>query len=215
MGIVLGLAAVPGCGQIVSEREGNIIFIAQDGARRQVTDRHLDAEPSLSFDNRQAVFVRRTPGHPIETGIDAVDDNELWVAPVDGSGAPRRVLAGHAGGFDPGPEMVLAGFGAPQFSPDGKRIYFTAATWATASAIHTLDLTTGKTTFLFPGLGVEVIRTGEHAGFLIGEKDPITQDRGRIVIYWLLNPDGSEVRRIGETADDVTQFKTSTSAQKH
>jgi len=48
-----------------------------------------------------------------------------------------------------------------------------------------LDLITGKTTFLFPGLTVEIIKAGEFKGFLIGEKDPITRNRGRITVYWL------------------------------
>ncbi len=54
---------------------------------------------------------------------------------------------------------------------------------------------------------MEVIRAGGHQGFLIAVKNPLTPDRGRIVVYWLLDPDGKEVRRIGETEPDVVRFR--------
>ena len=74
-----------------------------------------------------------------------------------------------------------------------------------------LDVATGKTSFLLPSLGVEVIRAKEYRGFLIGTKDPHTKDRGRIVEFWLLDPDGKEVRRLGETEADLIRFKNSIS----
>lgn len=137
------------------------------------------------------------------------DENELWVAHVDNHERPKRVLVGRAGGFTIGPGLVLAGFGDPQFSPDGKRVYFTSDAWATAAAIQMLDLITGATKFLFPGLEVDVIRAGRYKGFLIGTKDPITEDRGRITVYWLLDPNGREIKRIGETDSDLDRFKRS------
>jgi Tol biopolymer transport system component len=206
--VVSTVRAVP---QSVSAVDGDIIFADQNRASRRITATHLDSDPSLSFDGSQVVFVRRTPNRTIDTGLGDVDENELWIARVDRIEQPRRVLAGHPGDFAPGPNIVLAGFATPQFSPDGRRIYFKATTWATAGAIHMLDVTTGKTRFLFPGLRVEVIRAGKYRGFLIGTKDPITEDRGRIVVYWLLDPDGKEVRRLGETEADLTRFKNSIS----
>ena len=167
----------------------------------------------MSFDGQLVVFVRATPDRKVDTGLGDIEETELWIARVDHSDEPRRVLVGRPGTFTPGPDMVLAGFGAPQFSPDGGRIYFTAATWATAAAIHALDLRTGRTTFLFPGLDVEVIRRGKYRGFLIGTKDPITEDRGRITVYWLPDPDAREVRRIGETQAELTRFKVSIAKQ--
>ena len=78
-----------------------------------------------------------------------------------------------------------------------------------AAAIHVLDLQTGKTRFLYPGLNIEVISTGKYKGFLIGTKDPIIEDRGRTTVYWLLDADGKEVRRIGETEADLARFRES------
>ena len=206
--IVIALGAAPAVPQSVSAEQGNIVFADQSGTSRRLTATHLDSDPSLSFDNRQMVFVRRTPKRTIITALGKVDKNELWISLVDRPEETRRVLEGHPGDYNTeSNNMVLAGFATPQFSPDGRRVYFAAETWVTAAAIHMLDLTTGKTRFLFPGLGLEVIRKGKYKGFLIGTKDPITENRGRIEVYWLLDPDGSEVRRIGETEADVTRFK--------
>jgi hypothetical protein len=103
--------------------------------------------------------------------------------------------------------MVMAGLAEPHFSPDCQRVYFSAATWATSAAFHVLDLKTGETKFLYPGLGIEVIQTGRYKGFLIGTKDPIIEDRGRITVYWLLDAGGNEVMRIGETEADLARFR--------
>ena len=64
-------------------------------------------------------------------------------------------------------------------------------------------MTTGKTKLLSAGLGVDVTRTGQYRGFLIGIKAPLTEDHGRIMVYWLLDPNGKEVMRIGETDSDL------------
>jgi hypothetical protein len=77
---------------------------------------------------------------------------------VDSSKPPRRVLSG--GKFIDAPDSIVLGFRHPQFSPDARRIYFETDLAAVAGAIQMLDLATGRTEFLFPGLGVDVIRTG-------------------------------------------------------
>jgi hypothetical protein len=64
------------------------------------------------------------------------------------------------------------------------------------------SLATGQTKFPYAGLDVEVITAGRYKGFLIGTKDKIIEDRGRITVYWLLDSDGKEVQRIGESEGD-------------
>ena len=204
-----GVAAFfPLVAQSVSEKDGNIFFRDAAGSVRQITSAHLDSDPSPSFDNKQIVFVRRTPGHGVDTGRGDTDFNELWIASSDNSNPARCILRGRPGSFETLDHLTLADFGKPQFSPDGNRIYFTASIWATSSAINILDLRTGATRFLYAGLDVEVIRDGKYKGYLIGTKDPLT-DRGRIEVYWLLDPDGKEVSRIGEHDSDLEAFKGS------
>jgi hypothetical protein len=186
--------------QSVSERQGRIFFTDQQGVRKAITNGNLDSQPSLSFDQQQVVFVRRVPGRTVDTGV-----TELWIASVDGSKPPRRVLSG--GKFIDAPDSIVLGFRNPQFSPHAARVYFETDLWAVAAAIKMLDLATGNTKLLFPGLGVDVIGTGTYRGFLIGVKDPLVEDRGRTMVYWLLDPDGKEVTRIGETESDLGRFK--------
>jgi hypothetical protein len=205
--VLLFVIAAIASPQSVSEQDGRIFFTDPNGVRKPITNGTLDAQPHLSLDKRQIVFVRKTPGQTAETGSGDVDKTELWIAPIDGGKEPKRVLTG--GGLIEGPNLniVIGGFSNPQFSPDATRIYFEASAWTTAGAMMMLDVATGHMKLLFPGLGVDVIRTGTYRGFLIGIKDPITQDRGRIMVYWLLNPDGKEIIRIGESDSDLDSFK--------
>jgi len=193
--------------QSVSERNGRIFFTDQNGVEKPITNGNLDSDPHLSFDKRQIVFVRQTPGQTAETGSGDVNKTELWLAAVGGSKEPKRIPIG--GGFIEGPglNIVIGGFSNPQFSPDATRIYFKAYAWATAFEIMMLDVPTGNTKPLFPGLGFEVIRTGKYRGFLIGTTDPLTKIHGRIVVYWLLDPNGKAVKRIGESEPDLIRFK--------
>jgi hypothetical protein len=193
--------------QTVSEVHGNIVFTDADGQSSEITSGHLDSEPNLCGDHRKVVFVRSTPSRKADTGLGDMEMSEIWIAQTDRKQPPRRIFADHAGGFAPGPNMVMAGLAEPQFSPDCQRVYLSAATWATSAAFHVLDLETGETKFLYAGLGIEVVQSGKYKGFLIGTKNPIIEDRGRATVYLLLDADGNEVKRIGETEADLARFR--------
>ena len=193
--------------QAVSEETGNVYFTAKDGRITQLTSSGLDSDPSLSTDGRFVVFVRRTPSLQIETGAGETAENELWIASTTGADPPRRVLVGHTGGFAVGDNLVLAGFHCPQFAPDGKRVYFVGRAWATSNPIFALDLISGDIRFLYDGVSVEVITSGQYAGYLIAHKQIPRMTAGRVFRYWLLDADGNEVGEIGETESDVGEFK--------
>ncbi|MGD1095258.1 MAG: hypothetical protein ABSB35_25110 [Bryobacteraceae bacterium] len=195
--------------QTVSEKEGNIYFTGKDGHTVQITSSALDSDPNLSLDQRLVVFVRRTPSLTIDTGLGEADKNELWVAETSGKEGAHRVLVGHAGGFKSDESLVLAGFSSPQFSPDAKRIYFEAQTWATQASFRMVDVGSGRVSFLYAGLGLEVLQTGQYAGYLIALKN-IPSVMGRIFRYWLLDQDGKDVGEIGGdpfNAQPVEEFK--------
>jgi len=200
--VVLGAVvfAMPLLAQGVSAVNGNIVFADNRGGTKQITAGHSDSDPRLSFDGRQLVFVRHTAN---DKGFEA-DWTELWIAHVDGTKAARRVLVGHDGASPPGPTMLLAEFSKPQFSPNGQRVYFMSAAWATSAAIDVLDLRTGKVIFLFAGVDVDVIQHGRYSGFLLGTTVPLTK-QGRIFVYRLLDADGRRVRRMSET--DFMKFR--------
>jgi integrase len=111
--IVIALGAAPAVPQSVSAEQENIVFADQSGTSRRLTATHLDSDPSLSFDNRQMVFVRRTPKRTIITALGKVDKNELcdfpglgphsfrranitWRQEVGGSSIETSKIAGHS-----------------------------------------------------------------------------------------------------------------------
>jgi hypothetical protein len=193
--------------QTTSEVDKNILFTDANGRKSEITSAHLDSEPNLCGDRRNVVFVRSTPNRKTDPGLGDMELTELWIAQTDRKQPPRRVFVGHPGSFTPGPGIVMAGFAGPKFSPDCQRVYFSAATWATSAAFHFLDLKTGETKFFFAGLDFEVIQTGRYKGFVIATENPIIDDQGRTTVYWLLDADGREVKRIGETEADLAQFR--------
>jgi hypothetical protein len=206
---VLMLAQLGVFGQTVSIKDGNVVFSAKDGSTVLITSLGLDSDPELSVDRRLIVFVRRTPGMTIATGLSETDKNELWVGDVFGKQVPRRVLTGHAGEFEVSDRLVLAGFSHPQFSPDSKRIYFVTETWATGSTVRMLDVDSGVVRLLYRGEGVEVMKSGKYAGYIIALKAiPHAFPPPHIFRYWLLDQNGKDVAEIGDKESDVRIFKS-------
>jgi hypothetical protein len=196
--LIAAVFATGASGQTVSIKDGNVFFTAKDGSTIQITSSGLDSDPSLSLNHKLVVFVRRTPSLKIETGLGLpADKNELWIAETSRTEPPRRVLVGHAGGFKADENLVLAGFGSPQFSPDASRIYFGAETWAMQYSFRMLDLRSERVRFLYAGLGLEVLQTGKYAGYLIALKTIPSVIVARIFRYWLLDPEGKDVGEIG------------------
>jgi len=185
-------------GPSVTVKEGNIFFVGRDGRSVQLTAEGLDSDPSLSHDNLKVVFVRRTPGFAIDTGLGDVEENELWIAPSDGRQKPQKILRGHPGGSDWRKDLVVAGFRTPRFSADSRRIYFVATTWATSPAVHVLDIASGMTHFLESGHSVEPIYSGPYRGYLIINRNILPKGGGRYSEYWLYDPAGRRLKAIGQ-----------------
>jgi hypothetical protein len=56
----------------------------------------MDCDPSLSFDGRTVIFVRRTliPARFEEPANDQPPKTQIWVAKIDGNKGPEMVFAG-------------------------------------------------------------------------------------------------------------------------
>ncbi len=178
--------------QTVFARGGNLFVLGKPGHAKRLMASGRDSDPSMSPDGKRVVFVRGTPGRTIETGAGSVEAKEIWVADSKG-GRPVRIVRGE-GSQDP--RKVLAGFRAPQFSPDGRLIYFLSHAYATSDAVHRVDVNTRKVSFVCDGNTLEVVRKGEHRGHLIVLRHRYTA-QGSSDEYWLMDPHGKEVRRIG------------------
>jgi hypothetical protein len=91
-----------------------------------------------------------------------VPETELWLASTDDGGA-RRLLATQPGDE---PEHNLVGFEAPQFSRDGRTIFFLAEGWTTSAALHAIDVGTSAERFVIDAVTALVVPSGPHAGQL-------------------------------------------------
>jgi Tol biopolymer transport system component len=187
-------------GPSVVEEKGRIVLVEANGTKRPLTSSAQDSQPSLSPDGKAVVFVRRGSGKKLESAAGEVEANELWWMETAG-GKPRRLVKS-AGSDDP--KKFLGGLQAPQFSPDGKTVFFMSAAWATSGAVHKVDVATGKTQFVSAGNTLEVVPRGEHQGKLIVQLHKYFLGGGTYDWFWLLEPDGREVGPIGE---DASGFK--------
>lgn len=184
----------------VVEEKGRIVFVEANGKKLPLTSGAQDSQPSLSLDGKAVVFVRKGSGKKLESAAGEVEANELWWISTAG-GKPRQLVKS-AGSDDP--KKFLGGLQAPQFSPDGKTVFFMSAAWATSSSVHKVDVASGKTSFVTDGNTLEVIPSGEHQGKLIVQKHKYFLAGGTYDWFWLVDPDGKEVGPIGE---DVSSFK--------
>lgn len=151
------LLAAPLGAQSVEDTAGNILYHPRCGAEaRTLTRSGRDTEPRLSVDGARVTFVRTAAAAGGEM-------SSIWIVRTDGGGL-RRLVQPRA---DEAPERNLEWLRSPVFSPDGARIYFLSAAWATSSAVHVADVATGAERYLIPGNSVDVVPAGRYAGHLL------------------------------------------------
>jgi Tol biopolymer transport system component len=168
-------------------------------ARAQKSVPLPDSGRVYSLDSSLVAFVRSTPHKLILTGTDSTEATELWVAHRDGSAA-RRLVGGQASADM---RFVLAGITSPAFSPDGRSLYFLSAAWVTSAAVHAVDIKTGRTRYIAPGNGLEVIPRGNYAGCLLVPQLRHLIADGSYDWVWLLRADGKEIGPVVDDGDDA------------
>ncbi|WP_420125923.1 TolB family protein [Longimicrobium sp.] len=190
--------------QSVTAEAGNLFYRpSASAAPRQLTTTGLDSEPVLSPDGRTIAFIRGTPGDSVDTVLGREEGTSLWIVGVDGSGA-RMLVRGRSSET---PSEALAMLQSPAFSPDGQRIYFLSAGWATSGAVHVVDVATGAEQFLAPGNSLEVIPSGDYAGFLLVSQHRNFLAGGSYDWYWLVSPEGREIDPVGEDEAALEEFR--------
>jgi hypothetical protein len=197
---------VPGTlpAQRVEARGGNLFYHASAQAPpRQLTTSGRDRDQRLSPDGRTVAFIRGTPGNLVMTALDREEATELWIIRTDGSGA-RMLVRGRTADD---PRRTLASMQSPQFSPDGRRIYFLSTAWVTSAAVHAVDTSTGREWFVAPGNSLEVVPSGRYAGHLLVGQHRYFLAGGSYDWLWLLTPDGSDVGPVGETEGALEAFR--------
>jgi hypothetical protein len=186
--------------QKVSVQNGNVSISSASGETRTLTNTGHDSEPILSPDGKWIVFVRTIPGKKISTGLGDADVTELWQIRADGKEQTVLVRSKDSDKM----ETVLAGFSKPQFSTNGKLVYFLSEAWATSGALHVVDTTNSKQHFVCPALEFEVVPSGEYRDCLLVAQHRYFIGGGSYNWFWLLRPDGKEVGPVGE---DTENFK--------
>jgi dipeptidyl aminopeptidase/acylaminoacyl peptidase len=192
------LIALAASAQSVSVTEGNIYVTDKAGKAKQLTFGGNDVEAVLSPDAKWVVFVRRTSGKMIETGSGADKPTELWQIGANGKDPTLLVRCRATEKI----EDLIAGFEKPQFSSDGRYVFFMTPAWATSSAVHVVDTTNAKEHFFCPGNDLEVLYSGEYRDCLVVQQHRYFLGGGSFDWYWLFRPDGKEVGPIGESIND-------------
>lgn len=103
-------------------RGGIWIVPSSGGTPKRLTD--FGSNPSWSPDGTKIVF-QSDPLNDLGSGVrSAMPPSTIWTIDVDGSGPPARVTdVGNPSG----------GHGAPEWSPDGRRIMFDTNDWASSA----------------------------------------------------------------------------------
>lgn len=186
----------------VGERDGNIFYVGDDGVSRQLTAAHIDAQPLLSPDEKKVVFLRTKPksnGNEVEVGAEI---EELWLAEISGQPA-RRLLDTR---IDDDPEKILSEINTPVFSADSKKLYFLTAAWAVSNALHVLDFSSGIEHFVTDANDVLVIDKGKYANHLVVMKHKYFKREGSYDYYWLITPEGKEIKMVGKDKEQAERF---------
>lgn len=188
---------------IVISEEGNIVATRDDGRRVQLTKSGRDQAPQLSPDGTTVVFRRATQGRLVFAGYGEEEANELWLVNVDGSG--ERLLLRGEDRNDPlrrtwDCDLITAGFVDPQFSHDGRKVFFQGYCAATSHRLWSVDLATrGSHTFpVALGGDAIVLHDTEYAGHLIVPRRSYHEGGGAFVWYYLFDPNGREIAALGD-----------------
>ena len=197
--LALAFSSASSKAQSVYAKDGNVFIKNRSGQTEQLTTLGRDSQPSLSPDRRRITFVRSTPGKTVQTSLGDTGATELWLVDSDGK-RPELLVSGKEDGD---PKKSLADFSSPQFSPDGRKIYFMSVGWVTSGAVHVVDIQSKIESFVSPGNTLDVIQKGKYRGYLIVQEHKYFS-RGKVGSYdhyWLLTPRGREIRHIGGERD--------------
>lgn len=125
------------------------------------------------------------PNREIEAGIDDNSSFDILLTPHPSSD-PRRNL-------DDFSKLFL--------SPNGKTLYFQTTAWATSDAIHSLNITTKKTSYVTDGEIACVVLNGEYQGDLVVQQHRYFVQGGSYNDLYLYDPAGKEIGIVSQNVD--------------
>ena len=171
---------------------GDVFVVEPNGTRVRVTSSGVDSEPSLSFDEKSIVFVRKLDGGNSQICIANVKaGNEARVlvrSPLDVSGRQFNELF------------------SPKFSPDDAMVYFLIPFAATTQAIMKVAIANPTPQFVAAATSFWVVPHGRYRGDLVAQIRKAKLAPGYYYWYWLITPEGKEIDVVGEDEGDVGLF---------
>ncbi len=200
-------------------KQGNIFLKNAAGKVVQLTTSGKDRSPTRSPDRRNVAFIRKSAKEaylsfgraPEYQGDDLLAD-QIWL--VDTKTGKEKMLVedrppGVKGNVTRELERTIAAIEDDSlcFSPDGAELYFISSAWVTSGALHVVNLRTSRTRFITAALSVEVVPSGKYAGNLIVQQHRHFLCTGTYNWWWLMTPKGREIGPIGESAEQVKNFK--------
>jgi Tol biopolymer transport system component len=189
---------------------GNIAYSDKNGFK-QLTSTGHDKAPCLSSDNKLVVFLRENPNKLIESDMGGpIAQVNLWIIGIDGTGE-RLVLEGL---FNKNPKYDLSDIEIPQFSPDGKNIYFIGSAGAVTGSVRSASITDGKMKTVTLCKAFIVIPTGEYKGDLIVLEHNYWMGGGSYDWWYLITPEGKEIGIVGPDIETVQEFLKTYTKQK-
>jgi len=195
--------------QHVDIRDGNLYYADARGNSKQITSSGMDLDPSLSFDGKTVIFVRRTlvPARFEEPTDPQPKQRQIWVAKVGGPSDPEIVLGGPVVLKD---FSEYVSFASPKLSPDNRYAYFRIPVGVTESGLVRVDLRTKVTSLVCYGTGYDIVPSGKYAGDLVVQMRKSLGDAvpggGFSAFFWLLTPEGKELGFVGESDEDAQRF---------
>jgi Tol biopolymer transport system component len=185
----------------VTESGGNIYVKSRNDELKQLTSSGLDSAPRISSDGTEVLFVRKRPEH-----------YELRIISLVGNS--KDLLVWRESGEHAQPGGAASIIVDPQFSPDGKEIFFYSQPgnlgiiWRVGGAKGTAKVIAHSViTIQAPGETFEIVPSGKFKGDLIVQKDSEKLTEGRLFLFWLVDRDGGNVGIIGTSENDVEAFR--------
>ena len=165
-------------GGTVNVQKGNIVYV-ENGKSKQLTESGRDKNPILSPKQDWIYFIRQ--GQVNQEQVKKSGD-EIWRVKIDGSSLAKlhkeiELENNNGGAID---EIHI--------SPDGLRIYFQAAKFATGSSLEVMNSDGTNLQYLGPAEVMKIILEGKYAGYILASQGRVEKDKGRFWQFYLFTP---------------------------
>ena len=157
-----------------------------------------EENPVISPDGKHTAYLVQTNQPMISTGLGDALHNQIWLKSNSETDSILLIDSRNSENM----EMVLGSINGLKFAPDGDYLYFKSNAWATSDAIHRVNIKTHEESFVTAGNTLDIVINGKFKGYLIVSKHKYYPQGGSYDDFWLLSPDGKEIKNLGDTMPD-------------